>query len=169
MRRPIVFFPVRGSLWHNVQVRLHFCARCDTLPTIRKPRNGRKTRKAFVRFVPFRVIRVSGLHLGGVGGAAAVGAGSGVSGEVMSERVGKNELVNRVSQRVGRDTDTVREVVEATLEEIYEALKQGECVSLRNFGTFYVRPQRDTWVFKFRASQRLRKLFGWSSSHKGKL
>ncbi len=87
----------------------------------------------------------------------------------MSERVDKNELVNRVSQRVGRDADTVREVVEATLEEIYEALKQGECVSLRNFGTFYVRPQRGTWVFKFRASQRLRKLFGWSSSYKGKL
>ncbi len=87
----------------------------------------------------------------------------------MSERVDKNELVNRVSQWVGRDTDTVREVAEATLEEIYEALKQGECVSLRNFGTFYVRPQRGTWVFKFRASQRLRKLFGWSSSYKGKL
>jgi len=87
----------------------------------------------------------------------------------MSERIDKKELVNRVSQRVGKDADTVSQVVEATLEEIYEALKQGECVSLRNFGTFYVRPQRGTWVFKFRASQRLRKLFGWSSSYKGKL
>ena len=87
----------------------------------------------------------------------------------MSERIDKKELVNRVSQRIERDTDTVGEVVEATLEEIYEALKQGECVSLRNFGTFYVRPQRDAWVFKFRASQRLRNLFGWSSSYKGKL
>jgi len=87
----------------------------------------------------------------------------------MSERVDKNELVNRVSQRVEGDTDIVAEIVDAALEEIYEALKQGECVSLRNFGTFYVRPQRDTWVFKFRASQRLRKLFGWSSSYKGRL
>jgi DNA-binding protein HU-beta len=87
----------------------------------------------------------------------------------MSERVDKNELVNRVFQRVEGDTDIVAEVVDAALEEIYEALKQGECVSLRNFGTFYVRPQRDTWVFKFRASQRLRKLFGWSSSYKGRL
>ncbi len=87
----------------------------------------------------------------------------------MSERVVKNELVSRISQRVGGDTDTVAEIVDVTLEEIYEALRQGECVSLRNFGTFYVRPQRDTWVFKFRASQRLRKLFGWSSSYKGKL
>ena len=87
----------------------------------------------------------------------------------MSERVVKNELVNRVSQRVGGDTDTVAEIVDATPEEIYEALRHGECVSLRNFGTFYVRPQRGTWVFKFRASQRLRKLFGWSSSYKGRL
>lgn len=87
----------------------------------------------------------------------------------MSERVDKNELVNRVSQRIGRDADTVGQIVEATLEEIYEALKRGECVSLRNFGTFYVRPERRSWVFKFNPSQRLRKLFGWSSTYKGKL
>jgi DNA-binding protein HU-beta len=87
----------------------------------------------------------------------------------MSERVDKGELVNRVSQRIGRDVDMVGAIVEATLDEIYEALKQGECVSLRNFGTFYVRPERRSWVFKFNPSQRLRKLFGWSSTYKGKL
>ncbi len=87
----------------------------------------------------------------------------------MSQRIDKKELIRRVSQRVGKDTAVVGEIVDITLEEIYEALKQGECVSLRNFGTFYVRPQRDSWVFKFRPSQRLRKLFGWSSTYKGKL
>ncbi|RLC86314.1 MAG: HU family DNA-binding protein [Chloroflexi bacterium] len=87
----------------------------------------------------------------------------------MSQRIDKKELVTRVSRRVHKGTGTVEEIVDATLEEIYEALKQGECVSLRNFGTFYVRPQRDSWVFKFRPSQRLRKLFGWSSTYKGKL
>ncbi len=87
----------------------------------------------------------------------------------MSERIDRKELVERVSQRVGGDTEAVGEIVDATLETIYEALKQGECVSLRNFGTFYVRPQRDAWVFKFRPSQRLRKLFGWSSTYKGEL
>ncbi len=84
-------------------------------------------------------------------------------------RIDKKELVCRVSERVPKGTDTVEEMVDATLEEIYEALKQGECVSLRNFGTFYVRPERDSWVFKFSPSQRLRKLFGWSSTYKGKL
>lgn len=87
----------------------------------------------------------------------------------MSDRIEKDELIQRVSWRVGKDAETVGEIVEATFEEIYEALKQGESVSLRNIGTFYVRPERDTWVFKFNPSQRWRKLFGWSSTHKGEL
>jgi DNA-binding protein HU-beta len=61
----------------------------------------------------------------------------------------------------------VGEVVDATLAEIYEALKRGQSVSLRDFGSFYVRPERDRWVFKFNPSQRLRKLFGWSSTYRG--
>ena len=84
-------------------------------------------------------------------------------------RIVKKELVLRISKRIPKGTGTVEEIVDATLEEIYEALKQEECVSLRNFGTFYVRPERDSWVFKFNPSQRLRKLFGWSSTYKGKL
>jgi DNA-binding protein HU-beta len=84
-------------------------------------------------------------------------------------RIDKKELVRRISKRVVKGTGTVGDIVDATLEEIYEALKQGECVSLRNFGSFYVRPERDSWVFKFNPSQRLRKLFGWSSTYKGKL
>ena len=87
----------------------------------------------------------------------------------MSERISKETLIDRVAQRVSVDKDLASELVDATLEEIYEALKQGECVSLRNFGSFYVRPERNAWVFKFNPSQRLRKLFGWSSSYKGEL
>jgi DNA-binding protein HU-beta len=79
----------------------------------------------------------------------------------------KQELINQVSTRTDQVTSIVERVIEATLEEIYEALKRGESVSLRNFGTFYVRPERETWVFKFNPSQRLRKLFGWSSTYKG--
>ncbi len=87
----------------------------------------------------------------------------------MAERVEKQELVNRVAQRTGQDVETAGAIVEATLEEIYEALKREESVSLRDFGTFFVRAERDSWVFKFNPSQRLRKLFGWSSTYKGKL
>jgi len=87
----------------------------------------------------------------------------------MSDRIDKSALITLVTDRVGRDREMVEEIVEATLEEIYEALKRGECVSLRDLGTFYVRPERDSWCFKFNPSQRLRKLFGWSSTYKGTL
>lgn len=87
----------------------------------------------------------------------------------MSERITTKDLVRLVSQRTGRDAAITEEIVDATLEEIYEALKRGESVSLRNFGTFYVRVEWQSWVFKFTPSQRLRRVFGWSSTYTGDL
>jgi len=87
----------------------------------------------------------------------------------MSDRIDKSALITLVTDRVGGDREMVEQIVEATLEEIYEALKRGACVSLRDLGTFYVRPERDSWCFKFNPSQRLRKLFGWTSTYKGTL
>ncbi|HZD68822.1 MAG TPA: HU family DNA-binding protein [Actinomycetes bacterium] len=83
----------------------------------------------------------------------------------MAEQVDKPELVDRVARRLDRDDETVREIVDGVLEEIYQALKHGDSVSLRSFGSFYVRAERDSWVFKFDPSQRLRALFGWSSTY----
>lgn len=85
----------------------------------------------------------------------------------MTERIEKKDLVRLVAMRVNRDEETVGAIVEGTLEEIYEALKRGESVSLRDFGSFYVRSERGGWVFKFNPSQRLCKLFGWSSTYRG--
>ena len=87
----------------------------------------------------------------------------------MSARITKRELTQRVAQRASKGTVEVENIVEATLEEIYEALKHGESVSLRNFGTFYVDWRRSGTVFKFNPSQRLRRLFGWSSTYQGEL
>jgi DNA-binding protein HU-beta len=87
----------------------------------------------------------------------------------MAERVDKPELVARVARRLDRDGQTVAEIVDGFLEEIYAALKGGDSVSLRGFGSFYVRAERDSWVFKFNPSQRLRALFGWSSTYRGPL
>jgi DNA-binding protein HU-beta len=87
----------------------------------------------------------------------------------MADRIDKKELVNRMAQRLAGVQATAEDMVDATLEEIYEALKRGECVSLRHFGTFCVRPERESWVFRFNPSQRPRALFGWSSSYKGEL
>ena len=87
----------------------------------------------------------------------------------MSQRVDRDALVQLIAAHLSKQEAVVAEIVDATLEEIYEALKRGECVSLKNFGTFYVRPERESWVFKFNPSQRLRALFGWSSTYKGDL
>ena len=87
----------------------------------------------------------------------------------MSDRVDKKRLIKRVVQRTGRDEAVVTEVIEAALEEMVVAFKGGESVSLRNLGTFYVRQERSSTVFRFNPAQRLRNLFGWSSSYKGEL
>jgi DNA-binding protein HU-beta len=76
----------------------------------------------------------------------------------MAERVDKPALVGRVARRLDRDGETVAEIVDGFLDEIYAALKGGDSVSLRGFGSFYVRAERDSWVFKFNPSQRLRAL-----------
>ena len=87
----------------------------------------------------------------------------------MTQRIEKPTLVTLVAHRTSRDTALVEEIIDATLEEIYAALKRGESVSLRNFGSFYVREERESWVFKFNPAQRLRALFGWSSTYRGDL
>lgn len=87
----------------------------------------------------------------------------------MTGRIEKKELVSLVARRLNRDVETVGEIVDATLEEICEALKRSESVYLRNFASLYGRPERASWVFKFNPSQRLRKLFGWPSTYRGEL
>lgn len=86
---------------------------------------------------------------------------------MIKPHIDRTGLAERVAARTGLSARTLDKAVEAVLEEIYEALKRGECVSLKNFGTFYVRTERESWVFKFNPAQRLRKLFGWSSTYTG--
>jgi DNA-binding protein HU-beta len=79
----------------------------------------------------------------------------------------KNEdLMQNVSERTGLDRNTVNLVFDSVLDEIYNSLKRCESVTLKNFGTFYIRDGHGQQVFKFNPSQRLRKLFGWASTYK---
>ena len=87
----------------------------------------------------------------------------------MRSRIQKKEVVSRMAQRMGTDEKTVEAYLDAMLETLYEAFKAGESVTLPGFGGFYVRPERDSWVFKFNPGQKLRALFGWSSTYTGKL
>ncbi len=81
--------------------------------------------------------------------------------------INKKDLIERISQNVDRKPREVESIVDATLEEIYQSLKQGESVQIRNFGTFYIKHHGDSVAFKFNPAQKLRKLFGWSSTYKG--
>ncbi|MFQ5796841.1 MAG: HU family DNA-binding protein [Candidatus Bipolaricaulia bacterium] len=80
------------------------------------------------------------------------------------------ELIQKVALRAGMNEETVQQVVNAWIEEIVASLKRNESLTIRNFGRFYIREGNGgTSVFKFNPSQRLRKLFGWSSTYKGKV
>ncbi len=87
----------------------------------------------------------------------------------MSARIDNKELVERVSRTTGHSPELVAALLDAILDEMYRAFKQGESITLRNFGGFFVRSGRDNWTFKFNPGQKLRRLFGWSSTYKGKL
>lgn len=87
----------------------------------------------------------------------------------MGNNIDKKELVSRIAKRLAQHPSAIEPIVDAALEEIYEALKCEEGVSVRNFGTFYIDVRRSGTVFKFNPAQRLRALFGWSSTYKGDL
>ena len=48
----------------------------------------------------------------------------------------KLEIINKVSSQTGIDKSDVQETVEAVLITIKEALKNGDSVYIRGFGTF---------------------------------
>ena len=87
----------------------------------------------------------------------------------MSDRIQKKEVVRRLAQRLDADENAAEACLDAVLEILYEAIKNGESITLPGFGGFYVRPGRSSWTFKFNPAQRLRALFGWSSTYKGPL
>ena len=87
----------------------------------------------------------------------------------MSNRINKKEFVKRLAKRMGQSEQQAEENLDAVLDELYDAFKRDEGVTFTNFGSFYLDQRRSGTVFKFNPSQRLRALFGWSSTYKGDL
>ena len=85
----------------------------------------------------------------------------------MTERINKDALVRRLAARMNADEATATAWVDGIVETLYDSFKAGESVTLPGFGVFYVRPEPESWVFKFNPAQRLRALFGWSSTYAG--
>lgn len=87
----------------------------------------------------------------------------------MSDRLKKEEFVSLLATRMDADEATATAWVDGFVETLYESFKNGKGVTLPGFGGFYVRQEPENWVFKFNPGQRLRALFGWSSTYSGKL
>ncbi|HLZ63153.1 MAG TPA: HU family DNA-binding protein [Ktedonosporobacter sp.] len=85
----------------------------------------------------------------------------------MTDRITKGELTRRLAVRMKSDEATAAAWIDGVVETLYESFKAGESVTLPGFGGFYVRPEPASWVFKFNPAQRLRALFGWSSTYTG--
>src|SRR5262249_16280991 len=88
---------------------------------------------------------------------------------VMAQRVETKAFIHQLALRMQTDDKVAAAWLEATVETLYDTFKAGKGVTLTGFGGFYVQPRGKTWAFKFNPGQRLRALFGWSSSYKGTL
>jgi nucleoid DNA-binding protein len=82
----------------------------------------------------------------------------------MPDRIKKEEFVHRLATRMDTDDATAMAWIDGITETLYESFKAGESDTLPGFGGFYVRSEQESWAFKFNPGQRLRALFGWSSS-----
>lgn len=87
----------------------------------------------------------------------------------MTERMKKDEFVRLLAAKMETNEGTAAAWVDGVVETLYESFKEGKSVTLPGFGGFYVRPESESWVFKFNPAQRLRALFGWSSTYNGDL
>jgi len=84
------------------------------------------------------------------------------------KRVDTKELISRVARSSGHDSGTVGSITHHIFEEITKALEQCCPVTVRDFGTFHIKPTKPTRLFKFLPSQQLRAILGWSSNYKKK-
>ena len=87
----------------------------------------------------------------------------------MTDRLNKEDFVRLLAARMKTDEATATAWVDGVVETLHESFKDGKGVTFPGFGGFYVRPEPESRVFKFNPGQRLRALFGWLSTHSGKL
>jgi DNA-binding protein HU-beta len=88
----------------------------------------------------------------------------------MSENVKKKEFVGILANKMNVSEKIAEMWVDALTDTLYECFKKQRGVVITNLGTFYLRiTSRGDSIFKFLPSQKLRALFGYSSTYKGNL
>jgi DNA-binding protein HU-beta len=85
----------------------------------------------------------------------------------MADRIEKKEFVRRVATRMGAGEAEAAAWVDGVLEEMHDTFRSRQGLTLPGFGGFYLERRGDRTAFKFNPGQRLRSLFGWSSTYRG--
>lgn len=82
----------------------------------------------------------------------------------------KKEFAHLLAQKMKTDEKTAEMWIDAFSDTLYECFKKQRGVVITHLGTFYLRiTSRGDSIFRFNPSQKLRLLFGWSSTYKGNL
>lgn len=79
------------------------------------------------------------------------------------------EFIKQYAQKIGCDEATAEQNIEDFVEVVLESMKKGESLTIQHLGRFYVDERRDSTVFKFTPSQKLKAILGWSSTYKGEI
>jgi len=88
----------------------------------------------------------------------------------MPENIKKKEFAALLANKMKVSDKTAEKWIDAFSDTLFECFKNWRGVAITNLGTFYLRiTSRGGWIFKFLPSQKLRALFGYSSTYKGDL
>lgn len=79
----------------------------------------------------------------------------------------KKEFEAILAKKMGTTEKEAAAWVDTYTESLIEIIKTGTGVTITGLGGFYCEKKRSGVAFKFNPSQRIRKVLGWSSTHKG--
>ncbi len=77
----------------------------------------------------------------------------------------KKEFIKQLAAKMGTTEKDAAQWVEAYTETAIDIFKTGNGITIDGLGGFYLAHKYGNTIFKFNPSQRLRKLFGWGSTH----
>lgn len=84
-------------------------------------------------------------------------------------KIKHQEFVKLYAEKMKCSESTAELYLEGLIETLYDSFKEGSSVTIQNFGNFYVARTQYSTAFKFNPAQKLKALFGWASSYRGKV
>jgi DNA-binding protein HU-beta len=87
----------------------------------------------------------------------------------MADPLSKKEFIQKLALYMKSDEKSAEEWLNGITDTLYDTFKDGHGVSIQGFGGFYLEHHHNGCAFKFNPGQKLKKLFGWSSTYNGPL